>query len=325
MKLVVATKLNSLWQEQIETLQKKHPSLTITAVTDPQDPAVVDAGIIMGTMISEELLHRADRLEAVAVPFAGVNHLPLDLLAQKRVSLANAHANARYVAERVLALTMGYLGKLVPYHEDLREERWHGFAVGESVRKSWDSLVGARIAVLGAGAIGNWTAKMFKLFDTTVVGYRRTPVTPEYPYDEMTTDIDEAVRGAEVVVCALPLTDKTTGILDEGIFDTMEGALFVNVGRGGVADQKALYEALRTGKLRGAAIDTWYNYPELGETDRAPADYPIHKLENVLLSPHLGGYTPKAVAASIEEIFDKVDTYLREGAYPEAVDLEKRY
>mgnify|MGYP006273104475 CR=1 FL=1 len=325
MKLVVATKLNSLWREQIDRLRSDHSDLEITPIATPDDPSVAKANIIMGTMISEKLLHNAKELEAVAVPFAGINHLPLDLLQEKGVALTNAHANARYVAERVLALTMGALGKLVPFHEDLREERWHGFAVGESVLDSWDSLVGDRVAVLGAGAIGSWTAKLFKLFDCSVIGYRRTAAAAEYPYDEMTTDLVEAVRGAQVVVCALPLTKETTGTIDAELFAAMQGALFVNVGRGAVAEQKALYEALSSNTLRGAAIDTWYNYPNEGETHGAPANYPIHKLDNVLLSPHLGGYTPKAVAASIAEIFGKVDRYLRDGAFPEAVDLNRRY
>lgn len=325
MKLVAVTKINSLWQQELDQLQAKHPDLQISATTDPGAPEIEEAQIILGPHLSEELVTNAKNLKAVACPLAGVNHLPLGLLEQKGVSLANAHANARYVAERTLALTLGFFGKLVPYHEELRNEKWHGFAIGESVLDSWDSLVGMRVAILGAGAIGTWIARLFSLFDCTIVGYRRSSVTPVAPYSEMTGDMVEAVSGADVVICVLPLTDETRGIMDKKVFDAMEGALFVNVGRGAVADEKALYDALSTGTLRGAAIDTWYNYPGPGETTAAPANYPIHELDNVLLSPHLGGYTPKAVAASVREIFEKTDAYLREGRFPEAVDLTRQY
>ncbi len=325
MKLVVATKPNALWQKELDELQANHPELHIAVATDAKAPEIGEADIIMGPHLSEELVKNATNLKAVACPLAGVNHLPLKLLAEKGVSVANAHANARYVAERTLALTLGYLGKLVPLHEELREEQWHGFAIGESVLESWESLVGMRISILGAGAIGTWTARMFKLFDTTVVGYRRREAEPQPPYDEMSRDILEAVRGAEVVICILPLTEETRGIIDEKVFAAMKGALFVNVGRGAVAEEKALYDALQSGRLKGAAIDTWYTYPKPGETSSAPATYPIHKLHNVLLSPHLGGYTPKAVAASVREVFQKTDAYLRSGHFPEEVDLEKEY
>lgn len=325
MKLVVTTKPNSLWQRELDELRANHPDLDIAVATDPGASEIAEADIIIGTHLSETLLGNAGKLKAVACPLAGVNHLPLELLSEKGVSLANAHANARFVAERTLALTLGYLGKLVPLHEELKAERWHGFAVGESVLESWDSLVGMRVAILGAGAIGTWTAKMFKLFDSTVVGYRRTSVAAEHPYDEMTAEITEAVRGAEVVICILPLTKDTKGIMDEKVFSAMEGALFVNVGRGAVAEEKALYEALKSGRLKGAAIDTWYNYPEPGETTAPPSNYPIHKLDNVLLSPHLGGYTPKAVAASVKEVFEKTHAYLSTGKFPDEVDLNREY
>lgn len=325
MKLVAATRLNSLWQQELDQLKANHPDLELSATTDPDAPEIAEADLILGAHLSEKLVRNAKNLKAAACPLAGVNHLPLKLLAEKGVSLANAHANARYVAERTLALTLGFLGKLVPYHEDLKEEKWHGFAVGESVLESWDSLVGMRVAILGAGAIGGWIARLFSMFDCTIVGYRRSEVAPEAPYNEMTTNIIEAVTGSDVVICVLPLTDETRGVLDRRVFDAMAGALFVNVGRGAVADEKALYHALESGHLRGAAIDTWYNYPAPGEKSCAPANHPIHKLPNVLLSPHLGGYTSKAVAASIQEIFEKTDFYLREGRFPEEVDLNMQY
>lgn len=326
MKLTVATpKINSLWKSQMDEIVSKHPTLEVAGVTTPDDPSVAGSSIIMGTMISRQLLELAGNVEVVAVPFAGVNHLPLDYLAERDVRLANAHANARFVAERVLALTLGYFGKLVPYHLELEQEEWNGFSVNDPVTESWDSIVGMRVAIIGAGAIGEWSARMFKLFDCRVVGYRRTPLEAQAPFDEMTTDLHAALEGAQIVVNALPLTPQTEGVLDTACFSRMTGALFVNVGRGAVADEKALYDALTDGTLRGAAIDTWFNYPAPGSRKQAPSNYPIHKLDNVLLSPHLGGYTPKAVAASIAEIFRKVDHYLSYGELPEAVSLEKQY
>ena len=325
MTIVAWTEGSSLWERQVESLRTNHPHISVTVTTDAKAPEIPRAEIIIGHTFPEEVLRRATNLRVLAVAMAGLDHLPNTLLAERGVQVINAHANGRYVAERVLALTLGALGKLVPYHQDLTRGRWHGFAAKEPVRDSWQSLVGMRTAILGTGAIGTWTARLYHAFECRTVGFKRQLAKPRKPFDEITPDLLEAVEGADVVVNTLPLTDHTVGLIDGPVFTAMQGALFVNVGRGSVADEEALYHALTTGVLRGAAIDTWYNYPENGETVRYPATLPFHTLDNVLLSPHVGGYTAAATKASLAEVFEAVDTYLTTDALTDPADPAEQY
>lgn len=325
MTLIAWTEGSPLWRTHIDDLRRHDPRVEVVITTDPDAPEIPNAEMIIGHSIPERVIRRAEKLRLLAIAMAGVDHLPHEILSERGVLVSNAHANGRYVAERVLALVLGYFGKIVPFHEDLAEGKWHGFAAGEPVGDSWRSIIGMRVALLGTGSIGSWTARYMKAFECTTVGFKRSMDTARAPFDEITTDLLTAVRGADVVVCTLPLTPRTEGLLDASVFSAMSGALFVNVGRGTVADEQALYEALDSGVLDGAAIDTWYTYPGETGTTRYPATYPIHTLPNVLLSPHLGGYTAPAAQRGLAEAFDAVRHYLKTGAVPVSVDPSEQY
>lgn len=300
----------------------------MTITTDPDHPALQEADAVLATAIPESVLRRATSMRFLGVSLAGVDHLPADLLRTRGVVVASAHTNGIYVAERALALILGFLGNIAPFDRDLRAGIWHGFANRESADASWHSLRGMTVALLGTGSIGMGVARLLEPFDCTLKGYRRTAAPAQPPLTEVTTHLHTAVAGADVVVCSLPLTEATTGLLDHEAFRAMRGALFVNVGRGAIADEAALFDALQNGTLRGAAIDTWYRYPRTAE-DRAreffPAEHPFHTLDNILLSPHLGGYTPQATAASLQDVMRQLDIYIASGYLEEAVDLENGY
>ena len=93
----------------------------------------------------------------------------------------------------------------------------------------------------------------------------------------------------------------------------MNGKFLVNVGRGDAVDEEGLYEALKEGILRGAAIDVWYQYPKGGETTAEPSKYPIHELPNVVLSPHLAGFTPQSARLNIEQTIENIRAFLKTG------------
>jgi phosphoglycerate dehydrogenase-like enzyme len=111
----------------------------------------------------------------------------------------------------------------------------------------------------------------------------------------------------------------------------MKGAVIVNVGRGSIIDERALYEGLRDRVLRGACIDTWYRYPDRearagsGPVVQAPGHYPFAELDNIIMSPHLGGYTEAAAEHSAGEIVENLRRFARDGSLYTEVDLSRGY
>lgn len=326
MNTLIWFKRNALWDDRIARLSERQPHLSITFTTDVSDSAIATADAIIGTKVPETVLRAATNLRFLGVSVAGVDHLPMALLKERNVVVASAHANGRYVAERALAMILAFKGKIVQQHQDLSRGIWHGFAAGESPATTWHSLFEANVTILGTGSIGTALAKLLKPFNCNITGFRRTKGSPVSPlFNTITTDLTTAVTGADVVVCTLPLTEATRGLVDGTVLQAMAGASLVNVGRGAVIEEDALYRALEDGTLQGAAIDTWYTYPEDTSSPMFPGNRPFHNLPNVLLSPHMGGYASRPVADSLDDIIAQYEEFLRGESLRGAVDLREQY
>ncbi len=325
MTVLVYQKMNRKWREEVDRLKAEFPEVTFVEGEEESEARIAEGEVLLGGMMPRERLEKAVRLRLIIVPFAGISHMPLDLIRERGIRVANCHGNARDVAERATAMILAFYGRIIAYHEDLRDrEQWHGFWVGKGLDDTWESLDGKRCAIVGAGAIGSELARMLGVFGVTSVGWRRTRIDPAPPgFERMVYDLDEAIDAGEIVAIALPSTPETKGLFDASRLARMKGKLLVNVGRGDIADEAALYEALRDGTLRGAAIDTWYSYPPGGVG--APANLPIHRLPNVVLSPHVGGFTRQSVSRNAEEACENVRRWLRGGELVVEADPARGY
>ncbi|HSV57100.1 MAG TPA: 2-hydroxyacid dehydrogenase, partial [Magnetospirillaceae bacterium] len=296
MKIGFCLPLNPHWVAGIDRLSHGFPGVELVADPDRSLAEFSTLDAVVANPVPREKYEAASRLRAVFVPFVGINHLPSDLLLERGVEVYNCHGNAFSVAERALAMTLAAFGRVIEFHNDLRAGRWHGFWVGKGHEDFWHSLQGRSCAVLGMGAIGSAIARLLKAFDCPVTGYRRGHLSETPPYfDRVARDAADAVRDAEVVFVALPLTAETEGLVSRELLAGMKGKFLVNVGRGAIVDEEGLYRSLADGILAGAAIDTWYTYPSKGCETGAPSRFPIHELPNVVLSPHVAGATWEAV------------------------------
>ncbi|MEF8827442.1 MAG: D-2-hydroxyacid dehydrogenase [Haloarcula sp.] len=209
----------------------------------------------------------------------------LDRLRDEGVVLTNvAGIHAEPAGEHVL----GYL---------LSFERNLHLAVRKQVAGEWGGyggvhgeLVDKRLAVIGVGAIGGRVAELGNALGMTVVGTKRDPATAPGAVDGIygPDGLDAALAGADYVVVTCPLTDETRELVDADAFATMrEDAVFVNVARGGVVDERALVKALRGDRIRGAALDVFAEEP-------LPEDSPLWDEEDVLITPHVAGGSPRS-------------------------------
>src|SRR5262249_43485272 len=150
----------------------------------------------------------------------------------------------------------------------------------------------------GYGHIGQEVARLAAPFDMRI-RFLRSGHSRE--------DLDQLLRDSDFLVVACPLTTETRGLIGAAEFNLMRPtASLVNVARGEVVDEAALYEALASGSIRSAAIDVWYQYPRDGAT-RMPSRFPFDKLENVILTPHSSAWTERVVVLRFRDIAANID------------------
>jgi phosphoglycerate dehydrogenase-like enzyme len=266
-------------------LRERLPDATVEVARTPKEERdlVPEARVITSVEFDTELLERAENLELFAGVAAGYEHLPLDALAANGVAVTNASGiHAPNIAEQVIGYVLQHTRNLdVGRHRQERRE-WRHFQS--------DELMGSTVTIVGLGAIGEAIAERVQAFGVDTIGVRYTPEKGG-PTDEVIGFDDEAFHAAlaetDHLLIASPLTETTRGLVDAEAFKTLPPhAYLVNVGRGPIVDTEALVSAIRANSIAGAGLD-------VTDPEPLPADHPLWSFENVTITPHNAGHSPK--------------------------------
>lgn len=252
-------------------------------------PLVGDADVLLGPYVTPRLLAAASKLRLIQVPWTGMDTFDFDAVRGRDVVVCNTHSNADAVAELAVALLLDLLKKVSYHDRKMRSGSWNreqhplGLASG--------MLRGSAVCVLGYGSIGSRIGTLTSAFGAKVIAVDDNPKgSADAVFPTRRTTV--ALREADVVVCTVPLTSSTCGLISSKAISCMRnGALLLNVSRALLVDENSVWEALQSGKLAGFAADVWWKAPVRGESQSWPsASHPFHELENVVLSPHRAGF-----------------------------------
>ena len=279
---------------------------------------IASADAIFAWRAQRELLEgawpRADRLRWIQTASAGVDALLFPALAESEVALTNAGgifdaAIAEWVTGMLVLFAKNVLGVL----ERQRRREWQ--------HELTEPLAGKRMLVVGVGGIGRAVARNALALGMEVRGAGRTT----RPGDDLfgvvlgVDELPEAVEWADYVVDVLPGTPSTRHTFDAGVFGAMRpGTRFLNVGRGSTVDEGALIEALRGGRLAGAALDVF-------EEEPLPAESPLWDLPNVVVFPHMSGDYAGWRESAVELFLENLLRFLRDEPLRNVVDKRQGY
>lgn len=214
------------------------------------------------------------------------------------------------VAEHCLAMMMALTRRLPHYIAAMPTGAWRP-------HPGHGRLAGAVACVVGLGSLGLAVARRCAALGMGVVGVRRHPQRPSPPAREVfgPRDLRTAVRDADHVISALPGGRDTEGLFSREVFEAMKpGAHFYNVGRGRAVDERALIDRLRSGQLAGAGLDVFAAEP-------LPADSPLWRLENCIVTPHVAGYTADHTDRLCELMVANLRSYRAGAPLRNVVDL----
>lgn len=272
-------------------------------------PRLGDRDVLVSMGFTQEMAEAGRRLRLIQVPGAGLDRIDRAAL-RPGMHLANAYGHevgiAEYVIGAMIALTRSF-GRL---DAKLRSGQWESqWALGAPAPPLWPELAGKTLGILGFGHIGEALAVRARALGMKVCAIRRQ-AQPQ-PRDGVwfiggPERLDEVLRQSDYLVITLSVSPETRNLLDAQRLLLMKPtAYLINVARAEIVEETALYRALASGGLTGAALDVWYRYPTRAGTAR-PATQPFHELSNVIMTPHVSGWTEGMLAARAKLIADNI-------------------
>ncbi len=268
-----------------------------------------DIDVLITLAFSREMGAAARRLKLVQVPGAGLDRIERAAL-PAGTRLANVYGHETGIAEYVVGAMLALTRELGRLDAALRRGRWESqWAVGVAPPPVWPELAGKTLGILGYGRIGQALARRACAFDMEVLAIRRDTAQPD-PHGIASVrgadGLDDVLARSDYLALTLPLTSETRGLLGESRLRSMKPtAILVNVSRAQIVDEDALYRALAERRIAGAALDVWYRYPtDAGPT--LPANQPFHELPNVLMTPHVSGWTDGMLQARATLIAENI-------------------
>jgi phosphoglycerate dehydrogenase-like enzyme len=277
-------------------------------------PQLSTVDVLVTMAFTREMGEAAKRLKLVQVPGAGLDRIDRSALPEGAF-LANVYGHetgiAEYVIGAMLSLTRGFAQLDAALRRGTWESQW---SIGAPAPPVWPELSGRTLGILGYGRIGQCVARRARAFDMEICAIRRD--VGRSSEDELTLlggleILDEVLRRSDYLVIALPVTPETRGLIGREQLRMMKPtAVLVNVSRAEIVEEEALYRALAERTIAAAGLDVWYRYPtQAGPTP--PAHQPFHELPNVLMTPHVSGWTDGMLRARAKLIAENVHRITR--------------
>ncbi|OIK14870.1 D-2-hydroxyacid dehydrogenase [Bacillus sp. MUM 13] len=302
-----------------EKIQKIIPDWEVIYGKEPEiwEKHLDDAEVLAGWKPNvKDTVLNSSKLRWIQTWSAGVNNLPLKDLKVKEILITGANGVHSYpISETIFGLILSLTRKIHTYVKNQQSKRWDHANMNAEIH-------GKTIGILGIGAIGLETAKIAKAFGMKVLGVRHSGQQAEFVDEMFTSDkLHTVLPQCDYVVVTLPLTEETKGMFGKNEFSLMKpSSFFINIGRGSIAVESEMIEALKNQKIAGAGLDVF-------EQEPLPANNPLWELENVIVTPHTAGSTEYYDKRLIEEIFIPNLKEYAEGQMPSLnlVDYKKGY
>ncbi len=312
--------------KSIQTLSKYSKVHKLADMTDERLDQVLpslDSLLVFSwpSQLTPERLQRMSGLRFIQSILAGVNHVPFASLNENAIVSSNAGAYSEEVAEYAWALLLSAGKRVVELHVSLREQKW-------TLRRTLDEgseitvMRGKTLGILGFGGIGSVVGRIAKGFDMQVYAFsRKKSAAKRVKFFTGTSGLTNLLKKSDAVVLALPLTSQTAKIINaERLSEMKKDAILVNIARGELVDEKAMYEHLVANQNFRYATDVWW-YRESRESLKT--DYPFLSLPNFIGTPHVSGPSSLATGRPVQLGVENTIRFLRGRRPRNVVDPEE--
>ena len=292
------------------------PELQVEIIGDPNDlrrlPEVAAEADILVSNHWRADYPPAPKIQLVQSVATGIELIDLAAL-PRGAAICNAFGHETAIAEYVLMAMLVWSHRFREIESDFRlRSSWAPSWVHSGVPHG--EIRGSTLGIVGLGRVGREVARRAAVFGCHVLAANRSPREPGdgvqrvYPLSQL----DEMLPRCDTVAVCSALGTETEGLIDARRLGLMKRwAFLVNIARGAIVDEDALYAALRDGTVGGAAIDVWWQYPTAAEPERRGSRHPFHELPNVIMTPHCSGWTAGMVRRRWDEVAENLRRFVR--------------
>jgi phosphoglycerate dehydrogenase-like enzyme len=288
-----------------------------------------DADIVVAGRVHGDYIRKAPNLKMIQALGAGIDKIDRQaVLDRGDIIVCNNHENALEVAEYTIMLLFATAKNIILSDRELRKGDWvYGFG-GPNPNVEVRNKI---CLLIGLGNIGAEIAKRLKGFGLNLRAVTRTGKSPNTSLVDAIVSLKEMqsfVQEADFIILSLPLTHESRGIIDREVISWMKpSSILVNISRGEIVDEGALYQALKEKRIQAAGLDVWWNYPQWGKPEmKMPSlNYPYHELDNVVMSPHRAAYSRSTQIAYHEFILENLLRFVRGDQPLNIVDMNLGY
>lgn len=253
------------------------------------------------TTLTKEMIEKANNCKIIARVGVGLDNVDQAAAKEKNIRVINAAEGAmNAVAELVLGFMLSLARQTARGDRAIRNGQW----LKNELKGT--ELRGKYLGIIGLGNIGKRLGRLARALNMNIIGYDVVPIDEEFAKEVglMKADLDTLLQSSDYVSIHVPLLDSTYHLINAQKISTMKKtAKIINTSRGGVVDEDALYEAIKSGNLGGAALDVFEKEPAIGNK--------LAELDNVILTPHIGAQTKEAQSLAANIIGEKIIQILR--------------
>ncbi|ACA53728.1 dihydrofolate reductase [Clostridium botulinum] len=255
-----------------------------------------------------------ENLKWIQLSSTGVDQVPKDIVLKNNIIVTNNSGGYSIpIAEWIVLKTLELLKNSKEFYRKQENKIW-------KLDTSLLELCGKTIGFIGTGSIAKETAKRFSGFNVNILGVNTKGRDVEY-FNKCYSkeNIKEMVSKSDIVILSIPYTKETENLVDENILNSMkDGALFINISRGSIVDERKLIENLKLGKIKGAALDVFEEEPLF-------KDNPIWELDNAIITPHNSWISEKRNIRRFDIIYENLKNYKEGTKLKSVVNMNKGY
>ena len=315
----LAQALGDGWTIQHWTIEQ--PTNELLELASQASVLVVTAELTYSkdSQLIEDLIKAGKQLQLIQVPFSGMDWLKKEWLPEGcRVCNTNQHSEP--IAEYVMLGILEFAVNMRLMDRELRQGRWtYG---GSIVRgKKHGEIQGKTIGFIGYGHIAKRVTELATPFGMKFLAISRNPKQDSrLAWWKDSSHLDELLSSSDYILITSPLSDSTRDMINEKTLRKMKSTgVIINVARGPIINEEAIYKALKNHEIGGALLDVWYQYASTENLEMRPSSFPFHELDNVIMTPHTASWTDDLDTRRIGSVLQNIQNFIHKKPLVEIV------